>query len=121
MAVSDYARLMWDASGLLVSRRMHRWWLHCPVHAVRVESHIGGWMLMLYGLIHAQIIGWRLAQSTLYGLERRMVREVMRWETVLLVHLEWVDIVERWMLHELLLPVEIMKGSRLMTSMQSTF
>ena len=106
---------------------MDDWWLHGVRHALRVEHQVGRVMLLLLVLlemdVHAQIVNRRLADSTVHAVERRLVREMMRWEgLLLLLHVERVDVLERRLLHLLRdVGVEAMEGSGLLASMQGAF
>ena len=81
--------------------------------------------MVTHSHVHAQIIDRRLTHGTQSLVERRLLGEVVRWEALLLMHLEWVDILEMLGLYVVRLYVlweviwKAIEGA-LLSSMQAT-
>lgn len=79
-------------------------------------------MLRLNVDVHVDIVYTCFVDMAIDPFKRRLVREVMWWEARLLMHLEWIEILESWLLYmrrEVCL--ESVEGGSLLASMQSAF
>lgn len=72
--------------------------------------------------IHSHVINRRLVNLAVHMVERRLMREMLRRKSLLVVHLEWIEILERLVVHLLLhVRVESVKCNALMAGMQGAF
>lgn len=72
--------------------------------------------------IHSHVINRRLVNLAIHMVKRRLMREMLRRKSLLVVHLEWIEILERLVLHLLLhVRVESVKCNALMAGMQGAF
>ena len=103
---------------------------HLVGHALRVEHHVGGVMLLLHHTnVHTHIVHRRIVNGSLEILKRRLMSEMVRREALLLVlvlvlvHLERIDVrLERRMLHAVRkVCLEALESSSLPTSLHGAF
>lgn len=89
-----------------------------------MEEHFGGVVLLVQSTqVHSKVVHWRLSHWTFHRLEGGLMCELRWWEgRRLLMHLEWVDILELLRLHVLWhLGLEAIEGRGLLSSMQGAF